>query len=318
MNENVIQKDRLKCAVVGVGYLGKFHAQKYASMNDVELVGISDINEEVGQQIAQELGCPYYKDYKDLLGKCDMVSVVVPSFKHYEVGMAFLKNGVHCLIEKPFATTLTQAQELKKVADNNSLMLSVGHLERFNPVFQKMQKMCPAPQYITSERLTTVTNRSLDINVVLDLMIHDLDLVLQLVDSPIKDVHCLGVPIISKYTDVANSYILFENGSVANISVSRISNNSSRKMRIFAKELYFSANLQDKSYIIGRNLGQGKIDENRGDFATENVDTLQMEIRDCVDAVKHNRSPLITAASALQTLEIALTISGKLKDTFDD
>ncbi|MBE8182828.1 MAG: Gfo/Idh/MocA family oxidoreductase [Candidatus Portiera sp.] len=312
-----MNKGKIKCAVIGVGYLGKFHAQKYASMEDVELVGISDTNEETGQQQAQELGCLYYNDYNELVDKCDMVSVVVPSFKHYEVGMAFLKNGVHCLIEKPFATTLDQAQELQKVAQEKSLMLSIGHLERFNPVFQKMQELCPNPQYITSERLTKVTNRSLDINVVLDLMIHDLDLILQLVKSPIQDINCLGVPIISNYTDVANSYIRFENGSVANISVSRISHNHSRKMRIFEKDTYFSADLQNKSYSFGRSLGKGKIDEKLGDFSQDNVDALLMEIRNCVDAIKHNKSPLITADSAIKTLEVALQISSQLQDNFD-
>lgn len=313
-----MNKDRIKAAVVGVGYLGKFHAQKYAAMEDVELVGISDTNLETGEQQAKELGCPYYQDYNELVDKCEMVSVVVPSFKHYEVGMAFLNNGVHCLIEKPFATTLAQAQELRQVAEDKSLMLSVGHLERFNPVFQKLQELCPNPQYITSERLTKVTNRSLDINVVLDLMIHDLDLVLQLVNSPIKDLNCLGVPIISKYTDVANCYIRFENGSVASISVSRISNNVSRKMRVFEKDTYFSANLQDKTYSFGRSLGKGQIDQHEGDFSEDGVDTLQLEIRNCVDAVKHKKNPLVTSESALNTLQVALQISERLQDYFDE
>lgn len=312
-----MSENKIKAAVVGVGYLGKFHAQKYAAMEDVELVGISDTNEETGEQQSKELGCPYYRDYNDLVDKCEMVSVVVPSFKHYEVGMAFLQKGVHCLIEKPFATTLAQAQELQKLAAEKSLMLSVGHLERFNPVFQKMQEFCPNPQYITSERLTKVTNRSLDINVVLDLMIHDLDLVLQLVNSPIKDINCKGVPIISDYTDVANCYIRFDNDSVASISVSRISNNVSRKMRVFEKDTYFSADLQEKTYSFGRSLGKGAIDTSEGDFSGDGVDTLQLEIRNCVDAVKEKKNPLVTSASALQTLEVALQISERLQDNFD-
>lgn len=313
-------KQKLRCAVVGVGYLGKFHAQKYAALQnageDVVLVAVVDTNEKAGKTIADELGCRYYNDYEDLIGKCDMVSVVVPSYMHYKVGCAFLQAGVHCLIEKPFATTLTQAEQMKQLAEDNSLMLSVGYLERFNPVFCELQKLCAAPQYIMTERLAKHTNRSMDINVILDLMIHDIDLVMQLVDSPIKSINCIGVNAVSEYTDAANAYIIFDNGAVANVSVSRISLAKSRKMRAFQSELYVSANLQDKNYTIAHKSDGGEIQQEKYDLADGDNDTLMMEINNCIDAARNGTSPLITADSAINTLKVALEVSHQLKDNF--
>ena len=308
-------KNKLRCAVIGVGHLGKFHAHKYAAMDNVDLVGVSDINEEVGKKHAAELGCSYYRDYRELLDKTDLVSVVVPTYNHHIVTCDFLNSGVNCLVEKPIATNLEEAEEMKDIADKNSLMLSIGHIERFNPVFQRVKELCTKPEYITTERLAKNTNRSMDINVVLDLMIHDLDLVLQLVDSPIKDIRCLGLKIISKYTDAANAYITFENECVANISVSRISFNQSRKMRTFQRELYISADLQEKTYTLAKRTENGYLEKEEHDFITPS-DTLQMEIQDCVDAVRTGREPLVTAESGIATLKTALVMSRQLKDHF--
>ena len=303
---------------MGVGYLGKFHAQKYKEIKDIDLVGVSDTNEEVGHNRAKEFGCGYYPDYNDLVGKCDMVSVVVPSYAHYKVGKTFLENGVHCLIEKPFATTLSEAIEMKEIAKKNSLMLSVGHLERFNPVFRKIQELCSSPQYIITERLAVRNNRSLDINVVLDLMIHDLDLVLQLMDSHIKAIHCLGIKVVSEYTDSANAYIIFENGAAANMSVSRISMNKSRKIRIFQPELYISADLDLKTCKVARQSLSGEVEQAAHDMSNGNKDTLLLEIENCIEAVRSGKPALVTPDSATETLEAALEISRQLKDSFGE
>lgn len=315
MNKNK-PKRKLRCAVVGVGYLGKFHAQKYANMENVELVGVSDSNQEVGEKHATNLSCPYYKDYNELIDKCDLVSIVIPTYKHHEVSCAFLNGGVHCLVEKPMAANLEEAEEMISIANKSSLMLSVGHLERFNPVFQKVKELCSKPQYIITERLAENSRRSMDINVVLDLMIHDLDLILQLVDSPIKEVKCLGMKIISQYTDAANAYITFENGTVANISVSRISFTKSRKMRTFQHELYISADLHEKTYSIVNKTKEGDIKKESRSLMTPIDDVLKLEIQDCVNAVLDGREPLITAESSLRTLKTALAMSSELKDDF--
>ena len=312
-------KDKMKCAVVGVGYLGKFHAEKYAAMNDVELVGISDVNPKVAE-IAKKHKCPYYQDYHELLDKCDLVSIVVPSHMHHKIGCEFLKAGVNCLVEKPFATTLEEAEEMKHLAEKQSVMLSVGHLERFNPVFQRLQKLCTKPHYINTDRLTKHSNRSMDINVVLDLMIHDLDLVLQLVDSKIKHMNCMGVNIISRRADAANSYITFENGTVANISVSRINFENLRKLRVFQPNLYVSADLHNHSYAVAKRLESGNegMEWESHDLLPAKTDQLNLEIADCIAAVRNGSDPLITAESALETLRIALVMTAKIKETLGD
>ncbi|MGD8796639.1 MAG: Gfo/Idh/MocA family oxidoreductase, partial [Thiohalophilus sp.] len=186
----------LRTAVIGVGYLGKFHAQKYAQLPASQLIGVCDTSQEVAKTIAAEHGVDVYQDYHDLIGKVDAVSIVVPTQKHYEVAKVFLENGVHVLLEKPITSTLEQGQELVEIAERNDLTFQIGHLERFNPAVMALENVLVEPLFIESHRIAPFNPRGADVNVILDLMIHDIDIILDFVGSPVKAIHASGVPVL--------------------------------------------------------------------------------------------------------------------------
>ena len=223
----------LRCAVIGVGYLGKFHAQKYAKLPGCELVAVADSRLEVAQAVAKPLGCRAVADYHELLGQVDAVSVVVPTQAHHAVTLDFLRAGAHVLVEKPIAVTLEQADEMIALAEQLGLKLAVGHLERFNPVALALEPLLQRPRFIESTRLAPFKPRATDVSVLLDLMIHDVDLILSLVDSEIVSIDSSGARVLTADIDIANARIRFANGCVANVTASRVSNKSERKMRVF-------------------------------------------------------------------------------------
>ncbi len=304
---------KLKTAVVGVGYLGKFHAQKYAQLADSELVAVCDSNTEVAQAIADEHGVEVYTDYNDLIGKVDAVSIVVPTQKHYEVAKVFLDNGVHVLLEKPITSTVEQAQELVQIADRNKLVFQIGHLERFNPAVMALDDVLKEAQFIESHRIAPFNPRGADVNVILDLMIHDIDIILDFVRSPVKSIQANGVPVLSNDIDVANARIQFENGCVANVTASRVSMKSERKMRIFQPDAYITIDFQNKKLGVHRKgkgemfPGIAEIDSLEREF--EQGDALLAESAAFIKSINEQSRPVVSGEDGMRALETAFEIT---------
>lgn len=239
------RNSKVYVGVIGVGYLGELHAKIYSRFENVELVGVVDVNETRAKKVASELKTDYFLNFRDLIGKIDCASVAVPASQHYFVSKELLKEGVHLLIEKPITTTVKQAKELISIAEANNLILHVGHIERFNPAILRLRSELirnkEKPLFIECHRLSPFAFRGRDVGVVLDLMIHDLDIVLWLTDSAqIKKVESVGLPVLTDYEDIANCRLFFDNGCIANITSSRVARERLRKLRVFTKERYYS------------------------------------------------------------------------------
>ena len=304
---------KLKIAVVGVGYLGKFHVQKYAQLPESELVAVCDSNAEVAQTIADEHGVAVHTDYNELIGKVDAVSIVVPTQKHYEVAKVFLENGVHVLLEKPITSTVEQARELVSIAADNNLVFQIGHLERFNPAVMALDDVLKEAQFIESHRIAPFNPRGADVNVILDLMIHDIDIILDFVRSPVKSIQANGVPVLSNDIDVANARIQFENGCVANVTASRVSMKSERKMRIFQPDAYITIDFQNKKLGVHRK-GEGEmfpgiaeIDSLEREF--EQGDALLAESVAFLKSINEKSRPVVSGEDGMRALETAIEIT---------
>ena len=307
----------LKCAVIGTGYLGKFHADKYAALPECELVAIVDTNPEAAAAIAAKHACLGLSDYRELLGKVDAVSIAVPTSLHFAVARDFLLAGVHVLVEKPITTTVEEADELIRLAQEHRCVLMVGHLERFNPAILAMEGLLNAPRFIESTRLAPFKPRATDVSVVLDLMIHDIDIILDMVDSEITAIEASGAAVLTNDTDIANARLSFANGCVANVTASRISLKSERKMRLFQKDAYLSVDFQNR-VLSSYQRGEGEMfpgvpnfipDEQRFDAS----DALLEEIRHFVDCCIHGKTPRVTGEAGRRALAAAEAISAKLK-----
>ncbi|MGD8960316.1 MAG: Gfo/Idh/MocA family oxidoreductase, partial [Desulfobacteraceae bacterium] len=247
---------KLRVGVVGVGYLGEFHAEKYAAMSDVELVGVVDRNLTRAREVAARLGTRAFGSHRELLGKVDAVSVVVPTADHYAVSWDFLRHNVDLMIEKPMTTTLDQADELIAYAAAHGLLIQVGHLERFNSAVTALRDIVTAPMFIESHRLATFKGRGTDVSVVLDLMIHDIDIIASFVRSEIRAIRAAGIPVISPEVDIANARLEFENGCVANVTASRISMKNERKIRLFQRDAYVSVDFSNHGITVIRKTGE--------------------------------------------------------------
>lgn len=296
---------KLRIGVIGTGYLGSLHARIYRETPDCSLEAVCDVNRDNLSRVRHELGVPGYGDYRELFGKVDAVSVVVPTELHHAVARDFLRNGIHCLVEKPFTTTLRQADELIAIAAKKKLILQVGHVERFNSAFVSTQKLFKNPYFIECHRLSMFPHRSLDIGVVADLMIHDIDIILGLVDSKIKRIEAVGVNVLTKYEDIANARITFRNGCVCNLTASRISDEAMRKIRIFLKDAYISLDYKNQHAFIYRKSPSGISKEA---LPIEKEQPLQKELASFVDCVIHGRAPLVTGIEGRQALAVALKI----------
>ena len=244
--------EKIRAAVVGVGYLGRFHAQKYALLEDCSLVGVVDIQPEIASRVAAEVQATAYGDFRALLGKVDAVSVVTPTPTHYDIARAFLESGAHVLVEKPITETTAQADRLISVARQFGRVLQVGHLERFNPAILAAEPLLSRPRFIECHRLAPFKERGTDVNVVLDLMIHDIDLVQMIVGSPVASLDAIGTPVFSAEIDIANARLRFDSGCVANVTASRVSLKTERKLRVFRDDAYLSIDLQQKILTVIR------------------------------------------------------------------
>jgi predicted dehydrogenase len=303
----------LRAAVIGVGYLGRFHAQKYHQLEGVELVAVADAIQDTANAVAQELGVASVSDYRELLDKVDVVSVVVPTPLHFGVAGEFLKRGVHVLVEKPITETVEQAQQLITLAKEHQCVLQVGHLERFNPAVQAAAKVIRSPRFVESHRLAPFKLRGTDVSVVLDLMIHDIDLIQELVGQPIDHIDAVGSRIFSQDIDIANARIRFNGGCVVNTTASRVSLKQERKLRIFQDDAYISIDLQQKILTVVRKKEAGPIESpaqvSIDEQSFEQGDALMSEIQAFVHAVRSGTTPVVTGEDGLRALATAMRIT---------
>ena len=307
----------IKAGVIGVGYLGRFHAQKYQALEDVELVGVADVDPDRARQVAAECGCAHFSDYKELLDQVEAVSIAVPTSFHHQVGFDALSAGVDILLEKPMAVTLAEADELIGLAEKNKLILQVGHLERFNPAVLAMKPFLTTPVFIESDRISSFKRRGVDVDVVLDLMIHDIDIILTIIDSPLKTIHTVGAPVVTDTTDIANARLIFENGATANITVSRVSLTNVRKMRVFQPGSYINVDFANKKIMTLQledellESGMPKHSKEIKSFAGE--DALLNEIFHFVDHVRSRTRPDVSGVEGRRALEVVMQVMEQIK-----
>ena len=302
----------VKVGVVGVGYLGAYHVEKYASMPHAELVGVADIDLARAREIAARFGVTATDDHRKLIGKVDAVSIAVSTSQHYTVARDFLENGVDVLIEKPITTSLDEAEALIELARSNDRILQVGHLERFNPTTVALQEIVTRPLFIESHRLSIFKPRCTDVSVILDLMIHDIDLILSFVRSGIREIRASGVAVISEHVDIANARLEFESGCVANVTASRISMKNERKLRIFQQDAYVSVDFANRRMLCIRKNG-GKPDSLIPDADIQTIDfaaadPLNEELIAFVEAVRTRQAPPVTGEMGRDALKAALDI----------
>lgn len=301
----------IKVGVIGVGYLGRFHAQKYAAMEGVHLVGVADVDGDRAGQVAKECETTAFTDYHQLLKQVDAVSIVVPTIYHHEVAKNCIEQAVDLLVEKPFTTTLPEADELIALAKEKNLILQVGHLERFNPAVLAMQPLLTHPLFIEAHRISVFKNRGTDVDVILDLMIHDIDIILSIVNSPLKTIHTVGAPVITPLTDIANARLIFENGCTANVTVSRISMDNIRRMRIFQPGQYLSVDFSKKE-VMSIRLKQGVQnnqplpDISKNGFPEQDI--LELELGDFINNVRTRTTPAVSGVEGRRALKIALEV----------
>jgi predicted dehydrogenase len=313
----------LRAAVVGAGHLGHFHARKYMGCADVALTAIVDSDPGRALQLAAETGAQACADHRQLLGRVDLASVVVPTSCHYEVTLDLLEAGIHVLVEKPIAATVAQGRHLVELAADRRLTLQVGHLERFNPVMQALAARTNGPMFIESHRIAPFSLRGTDVDVILDLMIHDIDLILNLVDAPVRGIDASGSPVLSSQLDIANARLQFTTGCVANVTASRVSHKRERRMRLFQHDAYLSADMIDHKLNIYRKMegemfpgtagvqGIPSIQEERLEFAPG--DALGTEIQAFVSSVRNGTPPVVSGADGLRALQVASEIIRQLE-----
>lgn len=309
----------MKVGVIGVGYLGKYHAQKYRGIKGVELVGVADVDSELAEAVASENNCRAFTNYHELLKQVDAVSVVVPTTYHHKVALDCIEAGVDMLMEKPITTSVEEADEIIEKAAGRKLILQVGHLERFNPAVEAMIPSLTVPVFIESQRISTFKNRGVDVDVVLDLMIHDIDIILNIIKSPLETIHTVGAPVVTDYTDIANARLIFENGATANVTVSRIARTNTRRMRIFQPGSMINVDFANRK-VMTIHLKKGEFQTNgmpKQDVLVRSFpegDALNSEILHFVKNVRNRTSPLVSGNEGRRALDVALQVIRQIKD----
>jgi predicted dehydrogenase len=309
----------MRTAVIGVGYLGRFHAQKYAQLPNSELAGVADPNGAARTALAAELGVPAFADYRDLLGRVDAVSIVTPTQTHFSIAKDFLEAGAHVLVEKPMTVEVEEASRLIEIAAAAGRVLQVGHLERFNAAVQAVQPILTVPRFIESARLAPFKHRGTEVDVVLDLMIHDIDLILSIVRSPVASVDAIGTSVFSKEIDIANARLRFANGCVANATASRVSLKTERKLRLFQDDAYVSMDLQQKVLTVirkGEGVGaDGMPQVAIAETTYEQGDALKAEIEAFLRSAAEGTPPAVSGADGLAALRIAVSITEQVANS---
>jgi predicted dehydrogenase len=304
----------MRVAVVGVGHLGKHHARILATEPGVELVAVVDTNRARAEEIAAAHGTQALTSAADLAGKVDAVSIAVPTEQHLAVALPFLQSGVPVLVEKPMARSLDEADAMIAAAQASGVALAVGHTERFNPAVDVARAMLHDPRFIEVHRLGTFPERSLDIDVVFDLMIHDLDVVLSLVHSEVESIEAVGVPVLTGRVDIANARLRFANGCIANLTASRISRDRVRKIRFFQPAAYVSIDYAQQKVEMYRLVkGAGPMPSiEGGDMPVTNVEPLKLELADFIDAIRSKRAPRVDGVQGRRALELATRITARM------
>jgi predicted dehydrogenase len=308
---------KINVAVIGVGHLGKWHADKYAASEDCNLVAVVDTDLDAARAVADKHGAEAVTDYQAILPRIDAISLVVPTSVHYPIAKDCLEAGIHCLIEKPITETVEQAQTLIDLAKAKNLTLQVGHIERFNSVMMDIDDILDKPQFMESTRLAPFTPRATDVSVILDLMIHDIDIILDLIDSPIKHISASGISVLSDEIDIANARLEFDSGCVANVTASRISRKRERKLRIFQKDAYISADFQEKILAVNRKGDEktesGFHDITHNEKTYQDTDALNLEVLDFIQAIKTGNPPKVTGEDGKRALQAATEITKLIK-----
>lgn len=301
--------EKTRVGVVGVGYLGQIHAKIYHEMDNVELVMLADTNINNAQQLGEEYDCKVTDNHLEMLDKVDAVSIVVPTSLHFDIAEPFLEAGIATLIEKPIAATVDEARKLVDLAAQNEAPFLIGHLERYNPALRAVANKVAEPKYIEVHRLGTFVERATDVDVITDLMIHDLDLVLSLVDEEPLDVQAIGASVITDHVDLANVRLSFPSGAVANITASRVSNKRFRRFRVFGPEGYYGINLMDQELDIVTK-GETPKDSQFPTLDVEHIDfdaeqPLQVELAHFIDVAQGRSIPMVTGLQGLRALQLA-------------
>ncbi len=325
--------NKLKIGVIGTGHLGKLHTKMFKSIKNCLLIGVYDLNEGVAKKVASEFGCKQFNSLDELLNSVDAVSIAVPTVNHYDIAKYSLEKRKHIFLEKPITATIEQAEELVNIANENNLKIQVGHIERFNPALLSVESFINEPKFIQTDRLAQFNPRGTDVTVVLDLMIHDIDIILSLINSPVKDIQASGTAVVSDSVDIANARIQFENGAVANVTASRISQKKMRKMRLFQKDSYISLDftsgvseiyrlipLTEKPPLSSFSFGEIGIDDKKKRVIyqqpeVKEINALQYELSLFVDAVMSNTKPVVSGVDGLRALKIADKIIAKISET---
>lgn len=319
----------LKIGLIGAGHLGKIHLRLIKEIDEFHFVGFYDANPETGKKVSEEFDIPFFEDFDDLLLQVDVLDVVTPTLFHHQYAVKGLRNSKHVFIEKPIATNIQEAREIVQLAREANVKVQIGHVERFNPAFIAAAPYSDNPMFIETHRLAQFNPRGTDVSVVLDLMIHDIDIVLHMVKSNIKKINASGVAVVSESPDICNARIEFDNGCVANLTASRLSMKNMRKTRLFQKDAYISIDFLDKEVqVIRMKNVEGEpdpfgliIEPGEGKPAKqifienpnpEPNNAIKMELQSFAQAIMNNRNPLVTAEDGLKSLDVAYKIIEKL------
>jgi len=313
---------KTRVGVVGVGYLGQIHAKIYHEMDDVELVMLADTKLDSVSELGKQYGCKVTTNYLEMLDQVDAVSIVVPTSLHFDVAQPFLEAGIATLLEKPIAATVDEARKLVDLAAQNEAPFLIGHLERYNPALRAVANQVAEPKYIEVHRLGTFVERATDVDVITDLMIHDLDLVLSLVDEEVDDVQAIGASVITDHVDLANVRLSFPSGAVANITASRVSNKRFRRFRVFGPEGYYGINLMDQELDVVTK-GVTPEDSQFPGLEVEHISfdseqPLQVELAHFVEVARGQSMPMVTGLQGLRALQLAEQIQSIMKDSIEN
>ena len=298
---------KLNVGIIGIGHLGSRHLKVYGELSgQVNIAGICDLKESRTKKFAKHYNVKQYTDYRDFLDKVEAVNICVPTVSHFEVAKVFLEHGIHTFIEKPITSTLKEADKLIDLAQKRNVKLQVGHVERFNSAFQAISSFAKNPLFVECHRLNLFPNRSLDIGVVMDLMIHDIDIILGLIHSEVKEVRAVGVRVLTDLEDIANARITFANGCVCNLTASRISDAVMRKIRIFLKDTYISLDYASQEASVYKKNGAAITKKT---LPIEKEEPLKKEIASFIECIRENKKPLVSGAEAREALKLALQIT---------
>jgi predicted dehydrogenase len=310
--------DNIRAAVIGTGHLGREHARIYASIENAKLIAVCDTNEKNGRAISEKYNVRFVRDYRELLGDVDAVSIATPTIDHHEITCACLNAGINVLVEKPIARTLDEADEMIRIAESKGLILQVGHIERFNPAFRALQKKISRPRFFEAHRMGIFTPRSLDIDVVMDLMVHELDIIACLVARDVVKIEAVGIPILTQKIDLANARLEFADGCVANITASRVSGERLRKLRVFQPNEYYSLDYSEQQVAMCRLLPAGSPsilpEIVGGALDVIKREPLLAEIEDFVASVRAGIASGVTGTEGRRALALALEVLARIKE----